>query len=206
MGRKLKILLALVSFSLTLGLMSNTYSRYIVDTSGDVEVKFTKWQILVNDVDITNKTSSSINLTPVMEDNENVAPNTIAPSSKGYFDIDIDPSNAELSFDYSVSLEVLNDNMPDLMITKYALLNNDYQEGDDVKAISLLDNTIKGTLNYNVDEKMKPFTMRIYFEWYEGENESMGDSEDTEVGRDAALNDTSLQIKASINFQQKVIN
>lgn len=204
MKQKIKILLVLVSISLTLGLMSNTYSRYIVDATGDVEVKFTKWQILVNNNDITSNNSSSIDLVPVMEDNENIAPNTIAPSSKGYFDIDIDPSNTELSFDYTISLQVLNTDIPDLMITKYALLNSDYQEGDEVQITNLSENSIKGSLNYNENEALKPFTVRIYFEWFEGENESMSDVEDTEAGSKAAREDTSLQISASINFQQKL--
>ena len=91
MKKKFKILLALMSLSLTLGLMSNTYSRYVAGTSGNIEVKFTKWQILVNSNDITNENTTSIELTPVIEENTNVAKNTIAPSSKGYFDIDIDP-------------------------------------------------------------------------------------------------------------------
>ncbi len=204
MHKKIKILLMLVSISLTLGLMSNTYSRYIVDTSGDVEVMFTKWQILVNNNDITNGNSSSITLEPVMEANENIQENTIAPSSKGYFDIEVDPSNTELSFDYSIGLEILNEDIPDLMITKYALLNDTYQEGDELETKVPTDNVIKGSYNLGDNPNgFKPFTVRIFFEWIEGEGESMDDSTDSNIGNKAALEDTSLQIKATINFEQK---
>ena len=110
MRKKFMILLILVSTSLTLGLMSNTYSRYVADTDSNVILQLAKWQILVNENDITNNTTSSINLTPVIEENENVTNNTIAPSSKGYFDIDIDPTNVDVSFNYSISLNVLNEN------------------------------------------------------------------------------------------------
>ena len=204
MHKKIKILLMLVSISLTLGLMSNTYSRYIVDTSGDVEVMFTKWQILVNNNDITNNNSSSITLEPVMEANENIQENTIAPSSKGYFDIEVDPSNTELSFDYSIGLEILNEDIPDLMITKYALLNDTYQEGDELETKVPTDNVIKGSYNLGDNPNgFKPFTVRIFFEWIEGEGESMDDITDSNIGNKAALEDTSLQIKATINFEQK---
>lgn len=205
MGKKIKILLALVSLSLTLGLMSNTYSRYIVATNGDVEVKFTKWQILVNDSDVTNASTSSIELAPVMEENENIEANTIAPTSKGYFDINIDPTNTELSFNYNVSLEVINKDIPDLMITKYSLLDSTFQEGDEIESIAIANNTINGSLNYNQNEVFKPFTIRIYFEWFDGENESMSDEDDTQIGMKAAEEDTSLQIRATINFEQKTI-
>lgn len=202
MGKKIKLLLALVSLSLTLGLMSNTYSRYVVDANGDLEVKFTKWQILVNQNDVTNNTFASIDLVPVMENNENIANGTIAPSSKGYFDIEIDPSNTELSFDYSVSLDILNEDMPDLMITKYSLLDSDYQEGDEVQSVLLSDNNIKGTLVYDQNQSFRPFTIRIYFEWFEGEGESMDDEADANIGNKASIEDNSLQIRASINFLQ----
>lgn len=202
MKKKLKILIALISFSLTLGLMSNTYSRYVVDTNGDVEVMFTKWQILVNENDITSGNISSIDLVPVIESNENIANNTIAPSSKGYFDIAVDPSNTDLSFDYTVSLDILNEDMPDLMITKYALLDDDFREGDEIQTINLTDNRIKGSLNYQEDNTFKPFTIRIYFEWFDGDGELMDDESDSKVGNRAVTEDTKLQIKASIKFEQ----
>ncbi len=202
MKKKFKILLALMSLSLTLGLMSNTYSRYVAGTSGNIEVKFTKWQILVNSNDITNENTTSIELTPVIEENTNVAKNTIAPSSKGYFDIDIDPSNTELSFNYKISLEILNEAIPDLMITKYALLNTTHQEGDNIQTLNITDNQITGSLNIN-ENAYEPFTIRIYFEWFENENETMNDEKDTEIGIKAASEDTTLQIKASLEFTQK---
>ena len=73
--------------------MSNTYSRYVADSTGDVQMMFTKWQILVNDSDIVNETVSSIELTPVIKEDDNIAKDTIAPTSSGYFDITINPEN-----------------------------------------------------------------------------------------------------------------
>lgn len=202
MRKKFMILLILVSTSLTLGLMSNTYSRYVADTDSNVVLELAKWQILVNENDITNNTTSSINLTPVIEENENVTNNTIAPSSKGYFDIDIDPTNVDVSFNYSINLNVLNENMPDLMISKYAILDNDYFEGDLVESTLLENNTITGTFDNTTP--YQPFTIRVYFEWYEGIDENMTDEMDTAIGNDAAVNDTNLQINATIQFEQKI--
>ena len=76
MAMKFKILLVISSLALTLSLMSNTYSRYVADVDSNIDLLFAKWQILVNENDITNNTTTSINITPVMEENVNVAENT----------------------------------------------------------------------------------------------------------------------------------
>ncbi len=206
MNTKMKFLVVLMSLSITLCLMSNTYSRYVADTTGNVEVSFSKWQILVNENDITSGNTSTINLTPVIEENANVANNKLAPSTKGYFDIDIDPSNVELSFNYDITLSVLNENIPDIMITRYAILDSDYEEGDELTLNAITNNRIQGSLNYNknVDNfAFEPLTIRIYFEWYEGNNESMDDEDDTLVGIDADNN--TLQMQVNMTFEQKLV-
>ena len=207
MGKKFKILLLLISSSFTLGLMSNTYSRYVANTTGDVELVFAKWQILLNNEDITNGTTSTLDITPVIEENQNIENNTIAPSSKGYFDVNIDPSNVGVSFNYKVDLKVLNEDMPDLMITKYAILDKDYIDGDEITTTNIENNVINGTLNFDKETenyKFEPFTIRVYFEWYEGLDEQMNDEQDSKIGNDASINDTKLQIQATINFEQKI--
>lgn len=203
MAMKFKILLVISSLALTLSLMSNTYSRYVADVDSNIDLLFAKWQILVNENDITNNTTTSINITPVMEENVNVAENTVAPSSKGYFDIDIDPSNAGVSFDYSINLNIEDENMPDLMISKYAVLDKDYNEGDQITTTTILNNTINGTVDYNATAH-EPFTVRVFFEWYEGVDEKMDDEADTNIGYEAALNNKSLLVNASISFNQKI--
>ena len=207
MNKRIKIILILLTISVTLSFMSDTYSRYVVDTSGNIEMSFAKWQILVNEKDITNGTTSDIEITPVIEESNNVKNNTIAPSSKGYFDILINPSNVEMSFDYTVNIKLLNENMPDILISKYAILDDTYQEGQTITTVNLENNEITGTLIYdNKTENFsfKPFTVRIYFEWYDGENETMNDEADTEIAKDALLNNTKLQIAATVKFEQNV--
>lgn len=210
MTRKIKIILLLLSLSITLSFMSNTYSRYVVDATGNVKVEFAKWQILVSDTDITNGATSTIELTPVVDENEHVAKGTIAPTSKGHFDIVINPENVGVSFDYEISLDVLNDNMPDLMITEYSKLPIDYVEGTKADVKTVEDNLITETLLYDNSEleegeepfKFEPFKIRVYFEWYEGENELMDDEADTLIG--ASEEETTLNIEATIKFTQKI--
>lgn len=204
MIKKLKVLMVLVSLSLTLGLMSHTYSRYVAGATNNIKIQFSKWEIKVNNTDISNGSSSTILLEPIMDENENIAANTIAPSSTGYFDIAIDPTNVEVSFNYTVTIDVINENIPDLIISKYAILDNTYQEGDTIQTTSLTSDGIIGTFNYNENTPFEPFTIRVFFEWYEGTNETMNNESDTLIGNDAAINNTELQINATISFEQKL--
>lgn len=231
-SKKIKIILLLLSLSLTMAFMSDTYSRYVADTTGDIEVQFAKWQILVNTQDITSGEAKSIDLQPVVIENEYIAANTFAPSSKGYFDIAVDPTNVNVSFGYNISLEVLNKDMPDLMITQYSFLDKTGVEGDknDIDNTNNVDGLIENAINeqvlYNKEKPFEPFTIRIYFEWFEGEGEKQDDAADTVIGLNAAqakveqVNNTEeveteetetekeevevgkLKIKATISFKQ----
>ena len=209
MKKRICFTLLLMSCSLCLCFMSSTYSRYVAETIGNIDILFAKWQILVNTQDITNQNNSTITITPTIEPNENVKENTIAPTSKGYFDIDIDPTNVDVSFRYTINLEIDNEEIPDLMITKYTILPNDYQEGDTIEYTTLQENTITNELLYNNETEnfnFNPFTIRIYFEWYEGEEEQMNDEADTAIGLASAEaeenEELSFTINANISFEQ----
>lgn len=225
MNIRIKILSVFIPLCLFLCFMSNTYSRYVADTTGNLKMSFAQWQILVNNEDIINNSSSSIVLTPFIDENENVENNKIAPSSSGYFDINIDPSNVDVSFNYSISLDVLNENIPDLIITKYAILD----EKGTITSKNVVNNLIEGSLDVKNSDiaspsdelvsspsdevitspsdeineaKFKPFTIRIFFEWYEGLNEKMDDEADSLISSDAENNN--LEINVVIEFEQKI--
>ena len=217
MTKRIKIILILFTLSVTLSFMSNTYSRYVADSTGNVTMEFASWQILINNEDITSEETSTIEITPNIYKSAHVKENTIAPSSKGYFDIIINPENVDVSFEYNLSLEVLNENMPDILITQYSIIEKDTKE-EDIKIVKVSGNTITGYKDYQnpvkvegqepEEFKFKEFTIRVYFEWFEGEKdgkkEQMDDKKDTEIGLDAAKNDTTLNIQAKLNFKQKL--
>jgi hypothetical protein len=187
--------------------MSSTYSRYVADTTGNVEALFAKWQILVNNTDITNNTSSTISLEPVIEENVNVASNVVAPSSKGYFDIAIDPTNVDVSFNYSINLVVGNESVPDFKITGYSIVPVGYVEGTTLEITPIENNNITNTLAFDKSSEsfqFSIFTIRVYFEWYEGASETMNDAADTQVGYDAATNNTAIMMNANISFGQSI--
>ena len=205
MKRRISFMLLLITCSLCLSFMSSTYSRYVAGTTGNIDMLFAKWQILVDDLDIANQNNSEITFTPVIEANENVRANTVAPTSKGYFDIEINPSNVDVSFSYEISLDIDNEDIPDLMITKYAILDSDYEDGDIISYTTLNTNTITNDMLFDntvQDFSFKPFTVRICFEWLEGANETMDNADDSIIGLEAAEDDVTFTITANIAFEQ----
>lgn len=210
MVKKLRFILAFIALSICLCLMSNTYSRYVAGTTNNIDMLFAKWQILINNNDITNGSSSDISFVPTIEPNDNVASNLVAPSSKGYFDIAIDPTNVDVSFKYTINLMLENENIPDLMITKYSVLPNTYVEGDPLETNYIQNGIITSDMffdNNTENFSFNAFTIRVYFEWFEGSitegsSEAMDDAADTAVGALAASGDTSFKMSANITFEQ----
>lgn len=196
---KLKLLIVCFMLIILVSLMSNTFSKYVSSADGDLNVSFAKWQILVNNLDISDAANSEILFVPVIDSNNEVEENSVAPSSSGYFDIAIDPSNVALSFNYNITFSIENDDIPDLMISEYAILPVD---DSPIEKISLDSNIIEKDMIYDPENPFKPFTIRLFFKWYEGENELMDDLADTEIGTVAAINDTKLKMKANISFKQ----
>ena len=195
---KLKVLIVFVIFACALSIVSNTYSRYVAAAEENIDLALANWQILLNDEDITTSSESVGLINPVILENENVANNKLAPSSKGYFDIDIDASSVELSFNYNLTINK-NEILDDLLITKYKII----EEGTDpeeIDYINVVDNEINGTIDYSEDNAIKPFKIRVYFEWFDGDNEKSNDESDTEI----VTNNDSLKIDATIKFTQKI--
>lgn len=206
MKKRIYFTLLLMSCSISLCFMSSTYSRYVAGTTGNIDILFAKWQILLNNQDITKENNSELTFTPTIETNDNVAKNTIAPTSKGYFDIDINPENVDVSFKYEINLEIENENIPDLLVTRYAILTEEDKTENKIEYQTLTENKITNELlfdNETENFQFENFTVRIFFEWVDGENETMDDEQDTEVGTEAT-NEIPFNIKAKINFEQIV--
>ena len=92
------------------------------------------------------------------------------------------------------------------MISKYAIIPNDFQEGVDGITYTTLDSNVvsnemifdKKTENF----QFEPFTVRLWFEWYEGEGEQMLDEDDAIIGSVAALETTKFRMIANVKFEQ----
>ncbi len=207
MKKRVRILFLFVSVVITLSMISSTYSRYVADTTGTVDVSLSKWQILVNETDIVQNASSTIEFTPHIEQNNNVTNNTLAPTSTGYFDIEVDPTNVDLSFRYSIELSSASTDVPDFIINKYEILEGDTLVSNPLNIINISNGIIENTLLYNSNVENyihEKFTIRVYFEWFDGDTNIMTDEQDTEVGNRAAIEDLKVAIQANVTFEQVI--
>ncbi len=198
MKTRIKILLVFVLLSFSLSIMSNTYSRYITDTTGDIEMAFAKWQILLNNEDITQNSSNSIEITPTLLENENVAQNKLAPTSEGYYDIEIDPSNVDVSFNYTLSI-TKDKTMEDLIIDKYTIITEN-SDLDNLEYNDIEDNTISNSLDIISGQSFEAFTIRVHFVWYDESDEQMNDEVDTLFVQE----NEDISIITNISFEQKL--
>lgn len=67
MLKKFKIVLFLFLLLVFVLDVTTTYSKYTSEAIGEVKTNIAKWQILVNDNDITSNYTSTIDFTPVIE-------------------------------------------------------------------------------------------------------------------------------------------
>ncbi len=187
--RKIKISIAVIALIICISQISQTYAKYLETKTGDTDFNIAKWQILVNDKDITEATTMSSLITPVYLENENVAKNVIAPGTEGYFDLDINAEKTQVSFQYNINAtNSENSSVTDLKITGYQLNNS--------TLVNTNESEIKGTINQS--ETNKKLTIRIYFKWLDGEQETMDNKEDTK----ASVNGETAKLKVNLSFTQ----
>ena len=184
---KIKFFIALISLVYCISLIQDTYAKYVSSASGNATMSIARWNILVNDTDIKNNSNFTNTITPVFEGNENIANNVIAPTSTGYFDIVLDGANADVSFNYTINLEVdETSDVSDLVIEKYTI-------GSDPTEY-----TYDGTISNNIilTDVNKTISYRFYVTWNDSETASMDNVGDTLAAGGKA------KIAVSINFIQ----
>lgn len=184
---KIKFFIALISLVYCISLIQDTYAKYVSSASGNATMSIARWNILVNDTDIKNNSNFTNTITPVFEGNENIANNVIAPTSTGYFDIVLDGANADVSFNYTINLDVdETSDVSDLVIEKYTI-------GSDPTEY-----TYDGTISNNIilTDINKTISYRFYVTWNDSETASMDNVGDTLAAGGEA------KISVSINFIQ----
>lgn len=206
---KIKILIFLLCVVALVSTVNSTYARYASAANGIVTTDLARWQLFVNSENITSNYETSMTFTPVILPNSNVAANKIAPSSKGYFDVAINPENVDVSFTYDININIPEDSLiTDIKVTDYTLVEGTAitAEDKDLTKIPLTTSNLTDTLLYDntqTDFKFKPFVVRMYFSWVDDENGTMSDEDDANIG-DMVTNgeDTKFVLGINVSFKQ----
>jgi len=120
--KKLIILFALLLVLVIVLIVAQIYAKYLSSATGDTSVAIAKWNILVNNTSIRNNTDISSTITPVFPGNSNIASNIIAPTAEGYFDLNLNYTDADVTFQYTITTSVPNDSsVSDIVTTGYSV-------------------------------------------------------------------------------------
>lgn len=187
-GRKLAIFAALIAMFYCVSLIQSTYAKYVTSTTGTANLTFARWNILVNNQDVTNNSNFSTTISPSFAGTSNIRSGVIAPTAQGTFDITLDMSQVDVSLDYTVSANISNTNtVTDLKIKSYTIGNTTTAYTGSFTNRLLLSNTNRTvTITFNV-------------EWVEDAQDgaTMNNAADT-----AAATSGVAAIDVSVNFIQ----
>ena len=187
--KKVYLLLALASLLLLVSVIQNTYATYISKATANSNFTIASWNFKVNNQDINANSNFSNVIVPVFENNPNIKDNVIAPTSEGYFDINIDHSNVDVSFTEKINLNFSGTNtVSDLKITGYAINDGSIIEfnGNEISTDCLLSDNVK--IN----------KYRFYVTWIDDDGQTMQNKDDTEAAKNG-----NASISVSLSFIQK---
>ena len=187
LNRKITFLLALLALFYCVSLIQSTYAKYLSTADADTNITIARWNILVNNQDISQNSNFSEVLEPTFTGNENIKDGVIAPTATGYFDITLDGSTTDVSFSYDISFSEADDNtVTDLKITKYEIDGHSY--------------TYNGPISGNIllNDQNRALTVRVYVEWVDQtDDETMINVDDT-----TAANSGVAKFKVNVNVIQ----
>lgn len=189
MDKRKYLLISLTACSLLICmcLISETYAKYVTTADSTTAAPIARWKILVNNQDVTMGTTSDSIITPVFPGTDNISNGVIAPNAEGYFDLILDASDVDVSFDYSILIRV-NEESPisELVVTKYMI-----DGGSEIQVTDQLA-PITGTMKIGETDRNK--SIRIYLKW-EDSLDLMTNEEDTAITQ---LEEAKLDVSISV--------
>lgn len=187
---KKRILIFILFCLVFIFLFQEAYAKYRKFASAQVDNTVAKWNVKINNELIGNKTTLTNKLTPVIADNNYVKSDVLAPGSSGYFDVNIDATDADVTFDYEIGISKYDSyTINDLNIYAYSV--DDFSTTNNV-----VDSTVTGTIQHNTPST----TLRIYYNWLDDGTDTMNNKTDT----NAAISGTSnADILVTFHLTQK---
>jgi len=171
--------------------ISQIYAKYRTAVSGRAEIAISRWDIKLNGASIKNNQDISSKITPVFPGNENIASNVIAPTAEGYFDLNLDYTNVDVSFKYEISIETSQESaVSDLVITGYSI------NGGDKITVSDFSTPLTDTIS--LSDAVRTRSMRIFIMWNDDPDTSSMNNIDDTSSTLQATNSAILNVKIAL--------
>ena len=191
--RKIFLLLSFLSLFICLYFVSDTYAKYLTRASAGVNGKIAKWNIVVNDTNVKNNDTLTEVITPVFAGNTHVAQNVIAPTVTGYFDLELDATDMEVSFTYNISV-TRNSSLRDFIVTGYKVDNGEVIDVDTSVETPTISNDIL------LSDTTRVHTIRVYIGWNDDvDTQELNNAQDTAV----TSNLDEVNLTVNMSFIQK---
>lgn len=191
-NKKFMLLIIGIFICLLLFSIVQIYAKYLTSSTGKTNLTIAKWNIIVNKKSIKNNSDISSEIVPVFEGNDNISAGIIAPTATGYFDLDFDFKDADVSFKYEINVSAAeSSSVKDIVATGYSI--------DDGEIINFdnFNQTISDTILLNSNVKQRK--IRVYILWNDDdETETMSNEDDTA----SAIADTPALLDVNISFTQ----
>lgn len=171
--KKYIFLLALISAIICFFVIANTFAKYTTSAKQITDIPIARWNIKVNDVSIKSGESLTTVISPVFPGSEHIAQGIIAPTAEGYFDINLDFSDADVSFSYNITISPNeNSSVSDLIITGYSIDNGELVSFDDDSAVI--------TDNIFYQSGIASRSIRVFIKWNDDtDSQTMDNEQDT---------------------------
>lgn len=143
----------------TLGVLGgNTYAKYFTKIDGEGTATVARWSFKANN---ETQTIANVKLTNIYNENK-LLKGSIAPGTKGSFDIVLDATGADVAIDYSITFDNLKNKPTNLKFT---------YNGTTANSLEGLENVLKGRIGLN-DARTKTLTINWDWDYQTGTNTS----------------------------------
>ena len=189
--KKFLFIISCISACISLFFVVETYSRYVTSATGTAKLAIARWNITVNNLTVKNNSDLSNVITPIFPGTTHIAEGIIAPTSEGYFDLELDYTNVDVSFDYEITISPnANSSVQDLIATGYSINNGEIINITDNSNIS--DTVLK-------DDTTRTQSMRIYIKW----NDATGTMDNAADTAATVPDNATALLDVKISFIQK---
>lgn len=188
--KKFLIILTMLAFCFTLYQISTTYALLQSETNSSIVQEIGKWNIKLNESDITNGLSQEVVIDNFsVDENANVKSGKIAPGVTGSLEIVLDPVDTQVAVRFDVSFESIEEEQIELVsIEKIDGTSEIVKTGA---------NTYSGIMNLSeITNKTAKTTIKIVIKW---ENNDDNNESDTIIGTSIGYK---LKVPIKVNVSQ----
>ena len=155
------------------------------------DINISAWNIKVNNQDIINSSDITSTIELTVPETNYCKEGYLVPGAIGYFDIDVDGSNVNLPYKYTVTSVLSEDNeIADLKIIGYSVDN-----GNTINYLKELNTNVELNVQANTDS-----IARVYVQWNDDTStQTLNDVADTTLAREEAIG----SIDVTIRFEQR---